>query len=229
MSRREQILLSWSGGKDSALTLHAIRAHGEFEVVALVTTVTEDSARVSGHEVRRELLEQQARALGLPLRVVPVPRNAPNEIYEARLTAALDGDRRRGIERIAFGDLHLEDVRAYRERIAEAMGFRPLFPIWHRDPGELAAEFLRLGFEATIVCVDTRALAAAFAGRELDGALLRDLPPGVDPCGENGEFHTFVHAGPAFREPVPFTRGAVTSQTPFAFCDLLPASAVRTG
>lgn len=221
--RRDPILLSWSGGKDSVLTLHEIRARGEYEVAALVTTVTEESARVSGHDVRRELLERQARAIGLPLRVVPIPRNAPNEVYEARLAAGLDGDRRRGIERIAFGDLHLEDVRAYRERIAQAMGFRPLFPIWHRDPRELASELLRLGFEATIVCVDTRALDAAFAGRAVDAELLRDLPPGVDLCGENGEFHTFVHAGPGFREPVLFTRGEVTSQPPFAFCDLLPA------
>lgn len=221
--RRDPILLSWSGGKDSVLTLYEIRARGEYEVAALVTTVTEESARVSGHDVRRELLERQARAIGLPLRVVPIPRNAPNEVYEARLAAGLDGDRRRGIERIAFGDLHLEDVRAYRERIAQAMGFRPLFPIWHRDPGELASELLRLGFEATIVCVDTRALDAAFAGRAVDAELLRDLPPGVDLCGENGEFHTFVHAGPGFREPVPFTRGEMTSQPPFAFCDLLPA------
>lgn len=222
MRRREPTLLSWSGGKDSALSLHAIRARGEYEVVALVTTVTEESARVSGHEVRRELLERQARAIGLPLRVVPIPRDAPNEVYEARLAAGLDDDRRRGIERIAFGDLHLEDIRAYRERIAEAMGFRPLFPIWHRDPRELASELLRLGFEATIACVDTRALDAAFAGRPLDAELLRDLPHGVDPCGENGEFHTFVHAGPVFRQPVPIARGEVTTRPPFVFCDLLP-------
>lgn len=228
MRRREPILLSWSGGKDSALSLHAIRARGEYEVTALVTTVTEETDRVSGHDVRRKLLERQARAMGLPLRVVRIPRNAPNDVYEARLAAGLAHDLRSGVERIAFGDLHLEDIRAYRERIAGAMGFRPLFPIWNRDPGKLASEFLRLGFEATIVCVDTRALDASFAGRVIDAQLLRDLPSGVDPCGENGEFHTFVHAGPGFREPVPFSRGEVTARPPFAFCDLLPVSGVRT-
>lgn len=229
MRRRRPILLSWSGGKDGALSLHELRVRGEYEVAALVTTVTEETDRVSGHDVRRELVEQQARAIGLPLRVVPMPRDAPNEIYEARLAAGLDDYRRDGVTRIAFGDLHLEDIRAYRERIAGAMGFRPLFPIWHRAPGELVDAFLRLGFEATIVCVDTRALDASFAGRVFDAELLRDLPSGVDSCGENGEFHTFVHAGPVFRQPVPFSRGEVTFQSPFAFCDLLQAPGVRTG
>lgn len=223
MPAREQILLSWSGGKDSALSLHAIRARGEYEVAALVTTVTEETDRVSGHDVLRELVERQARAIGLPLRVVRIPRDAPNEVYEARLAAALADDRRRGIERIAFGDLHLEDVRAYRERVADAMGLRPHFPIWRRDPAALAHDFVRLRFEAVLVCVDTRVLDASFAGRELDDELLRELPPAVDPCGENGEFHTFVHAGPVLREPVPIARGEVTSRPPFAFCDLLPA------
>lgn len=223
MPAREQILLSWSGGKDSALSLHAIRARGEYEVAALVTTVTEETDRVSGHDVLRELVERQARAIGLPLRVVRIPRDAPNEVYEARLAAALADDRRRGIERIAFGDLHLEDIRAYRERVADAMGLRPHFPIWRRDPAALAHDFVRLRFEAVLVCVDTRVLDASFAGRELDDELLRELPPAVDPCGENGEFHTFVHAGPVLREPVPIARGEVTSRPPFAFCDLLPA------
>lgn len=228
MSRRRPILLSWSGGKDGALSLHELRVRGEYEVAALVTTVTEETDRVSGHDVRRELVEQQARAIGLPLRVVPMPRDAPNEIYEARLATGIDDYRRNGVTRIAFGDLHLEDIRAYRERIAGAMGFRPLFPIWHRAPSELVDELLRLGFEAVIVCVDTRTLNASFVGRPLDAELLRDLPSGVDPCGENGELHTFVHAGPGFREPVPFSRGQVTSRPPFAFCDLLPARGVRT-
>lgn len=223
MPPRKQILLSWSGGKDSALSLYEIRARDEYEIAALVTTVTEETDRVSGHDVRLQLVERQARAIGPPLRVVRIPRDASNEVYETRLAAGLADDRRRGIEGIAFGDLHLEDIRAYRERVADAMGLRPHFPIWHREPAGLAHQFVRLGFAAVIVCVDTRALDASFVGRAFDDELLRDLPPDVDPCGENGELHTFVHAGPVFREPVPIARGEPSSQAPFAFRDLLPA------
>ena len=221
MSRtNEPILLSWSGGKDSSLALHALRQTPGVEVAGLLTTVTEDYDRISMHGVRRTLLEQQTEAAGLPLHVVSIPRECPNEVYEERMTAVLTGIREAGIRRVAFGDLFLEDIRAYRESRLTGFGMEALFPLWGRDTAELARDFIRLGFEAVLVCVDTEALAPAFAGRSFDEDLLRDLPPGVDPCGENGEFHTFVHAGPVFRAPVPCRRGPVEDRGRFHFCDL---------
>jgi len=216
----EPILLSWSGGKDSSLALHALRQTPGVEVAGLLTTVTEDYDRISMHGVRRTLLEQQTEAAGLPLHVVSIPRECPNEVYEERMTAVLTGIREAGIRRVAFGDLFLEDIRAYRESRLTGFGMEALFPLWGRDTAELARDFIRLGFEAVLVCVDTEALAPAFAGRSFDEDLLRDLPPGVDPCGENGEFHTFVHAGPVFRAPVPCRRGPVEDRGRFHFCDL---------
>jgi uncharacterized protein (TIGR00290 family) len=216
----EPILLSWSGGKDSALALHALRQMPDVEVAGLLTTVTEDYDRISMHGVRRSLLEQQAAAAGLPLHIVSIPRECPNEIYEERMTAVLTGIRDAGIRRVAFGDLFLEDLRAWRESRLAAFGMEALFPVWGRDTAALARDFLRLGFQAILVCIDTEALAPDFAGRSIDEDLLRDLPPGVDPCGENGEFHTFVHAGPVFRAPIPCRRGAVEDRGRFWFCDL---------
>ena len=216
----EPILLSWSGGKDSALALHALRQTPDVEVAGLLTTVTEDYDRISMHGVRRTLLEQQAAAAGLPLHVVLIPRECTNEIYEERMTAVLTGIRAAGIRRVAFGDLFLEDIRAYRESRLTAFGMEAMFPLWGRDTVALARDFLRLGFAAYLVCVDTQILAATFAGRAFDEDLLRDLPPGVDPCGENGEFHTFVHAGPIFSAPVPCRRGEIEDRGRFHFCDL---------
>lgn len=216
----EPILLSWSGGKDSALTLHALRQTPGVEVAGLLTTVTEDYDRISMHGVRRTLLEQQAAEAGLPLHVVLIPRECSNEIYEERMTAVLAGIRDAGIRRVAFGDLFLEDIRAYRESRLAAFEMEAMFPLWGRDTAALARDFLRLGFAAYLVCVDTQTLAATFAGRAFDEDLLRDLPPGVDPCGENGEFHTFVHAGPIFRAPVLCQRGPVEDRGRFCFCDL---------
>ena len=216
----EPILLSWSGGKDSSLALHTLRQMPDVEVAGLLTTVTEDYDRISMHGVRRSLLEQQAAAAGLPLHIVSIPRECPNEIYEERMTAVLTGIRDAGIRRVAFGDLFLEDIRAYRESRLAPFGMEAMFPLWGRDTAALAREFLRLGFAAFLVCVDTENLDAAFAGRAFDEDLLRDLPPGVDPCGENGEFHTFVHAGPVFRAPIPCRRGAVEDRGRFWFCDL---------
>jgi uncharacterized protein (TIGR00290 family) len=216
----EPVLLSWSGGKDSALALHALRQTPGVEVAGLLTTVTEDYDRISMHGVRRTLLEQQAAAAGLPLHVVLVPRECTNEIYEERMTAVLTGIRDAGVRRVAFGDLFLEDLRAYRESRLAAFGMEALFPLWGRDTAALAREFLRLGFAAVLVCVDTESLSAGFAGRSFDEDLLRDLPPGVDPCGENGEFHTFVHAGPIFRAPVPCRRGPIEDRGRFHYCDL---------
>ncbi len=216
----EPVLLSWSGGKDSALALHALRQTPGVEVAGLLTTITEDYDRISMHGVRRTLLEQQAAAAGLPLHVVLIPRECSNEQYEERMTAVLTGIRDAGIRRVAFGDLFLEDIRAYRESRLAAFGMEAMFPLWGRDTTALARDFLRLGFAAFLVCVDTEALAPTFAGRAFDEDLLCDLPSGVDPCGENGEFHTFVHAGPIFRAPVPCRRGPIEDRGRFQYCDL---------
>ena len=214
------LALSWSGGKDSALALWALSAEHAIEPRALVTTVTEEYARVSMHGVRRELVERQAAAAGLPLVEVRIPPRCPNDVYEGRMEQALASSQLRGVEAVAFGDLFLEDIRAYREERLAAAGKRAVFPIWGRDTSELGLSFVAAGFEAFLVCVDPRQLDASFAGRSYDEALLGDLPEGVDPCGENGEFHTFVHAGPIFGERVECEVGEVTMRDGFAFCDL---------
>jgi uncharacterized protein (TIGR00290 family) len=217
---RHPILLSWSGGKDSAFALHTLRSSPDFEPVGLLTTITEEYDRISIHGVRRELLERQAEAIGLPLRQVLIPKDCTNEIYEDRLAVALREVRAQGIRHIAFGDLFLQDIRAYRERQMAALGLEPVFPVWGLDTDELARELVRLGFQATLVCVDTEVLDPVFAGRSFDEDLLRDLPAGIDPCGENGEFHTFIHAGPIFREPVGIKLGRVEGRGRFWFRDL---------
>ncbi len=216
----EPILLSWSGGKDSAFALHTLRSSPDFEPAGLLTTVTEDYDRISIHGVRRELLERQAAAIGLPLRTVLIPRDCPNEIYEDRLAAALGEVKAQGIHHVAFGDLYLEDIRAYREGQMAALALAPVFPVWGRDTTELAHEIIHLGFRAVLVCVDTDVLDPVFAGRSFDEDLLRDLPADVDLCGENGEFHTFVHAGPIFREPLAVQLGRLEGQGRFWFRDL---------
>jgi uncharacterized protein (TIGR00290 family) len=218
----EPILLSWSGGKDSALTLHALRSSPDFEPAGLLTTLSEDYDRISVHGVRRELLERQAAPIGLPLRKVLIPRDCPNEIYEDCLAAALREAKAQGIRHVAFGDLFLEDIRAYREKQMAALGLQPVFPVWGLDTAQLARDFIGLGFQAVLVCVDSEALDPAFVGRSFDEDLLRDLPPGVDPCGENGEFHTFVHAGPIFREPVGIRIGRVEGRGRFWYRDVEP-------
>jgi uncharacterized protein (TIGR00290 family) len=217
------VVLSWSGGKDSALALWTLRREQQVEPVALLTTVTEEYARISMHGVRRELLLEQSRATGLPVLEVQIPPVCSNDVYEQRMAQALASREVAGAEAVAFGDLFLEDIRAYREeRLAQA-GKRAVFPVWGRDTAKLAQEFIDAGFEALLVCVDPRQLDRSFAGRSFDDQLLRDLPPGVDPCGENGEFHTFVHAGPIFDEPIPIEVGERTVRDGFAFCDLVPA------
>ncbi len=214
--------LSWSGGKDSALALWTLRRQ-RLEPEALITTVTETYDRISMHGVRRELLARQAEALGRPLVEVVIPPACVNEIYEARMAEAFAAAPLSGVDAVAFGDLFLEDVRAYREgRLADA-GKRGLFPLWGRETAALAREFLDAGFEAMLVCVDPRALDSAFAGRRYDERLLAELPPGVDPCGENGEFHTFVYAGPIFAEPIACETGEIVERDGFVFCDLTPA------
>jgi uncharacterized protein (TIGR00290 family) len=218
----EDILFCWSGGKDSALALHALAAQPELRVAGLLTTVTEEYDRISMHGVRRALLQRQAESLGLPLHAVLIPPHCVNATYEARMKDALEQHLARGIHRVAFGDIFLEDLRAYREHNLARIGMEGLFPIWKRDTRELALELMRLGFRAVAVCIDPRVLDSSFAGRELDKAFFSDLPPGVDPCGENGEFHTFVFDGPHFQRPVPFRIGERVLRDEFYFCDLLP-------
>jgi uncharacterized protein (TIGR00290 family) len=218
----EDVLFCWSGGKDSAMALHALLSAHDCRVMALLTTVTEEYDRISMHGVRRALLERQAESLGLPLHAVLIPPHCINATYEARMKDALAQYFALGVRRVAFGDIFLEDLRVYREKNLAQVGMRAVFPIWKRDTRELAQEFVRFGFRAIAVCVDPRVLEASFAGRELDASFFADLPPGVDPCGENGEFHTFVFDGPIFRTPIAFRVGEKVLRDGFCFCDLLP-------
>ncbi len=223
-SPEQPIALSWSGGKDSALALRALREELGAEPVALLTTLTEDYDRISMHAVRSELLRAQARAAGIELVEIGIPAACVNEVYEERMARALASPPLDGAPTIAFADLFLEDVRAYREERLALAGRSALFPLWGRDTAELAREFIAAGFEATLVCVDPTRLDPSFAGRAFDAELLSDLPDGVDPCGENGEFHTFVHAGPIFDSPVECELGEVVMRDGFAFQDLVPAA-----
>jgi uncharacterized protein (TIGR00290 family) len=224
MATREPIALSWSGGKDSALTLAALRADARYDVVALLTSVTTGYDRISIHGVRRALLDAQVEAVGLPLYEVVLEPSSSNDAYEAafrRGVAALRADFPT-LRKIAFGDLFLEDVRAYRERLLAPLGLEGVFPLWGLDTGELARRFVRDGYRAHLVCVDTSQLGGEFAGRALDASLIADLPPTVDPCGERGEYHSFVWDGPLFAAPVPVVRGEVVlREGRFAYCDLL--------
>lgn len=220
---RRPIALAWSGGKDSSLALAALRADPTLEVVALVTTITRDFDRISMHGVRREVLEAQVAAIGLPLVEATIPAAASNMVYEEALAAALAVLRQLhpGIQHLAFGDLFLEDVRAYRERVLPPLGWTPLFPLWGRDTMALARDFVAAGYRATLTCVDTTQLGAEFAGRDFDAALLADLPATVDPCGERGEFHTCVYAGPIFSQPLALRVGPrVRRDGRFEYCDL---------
>jgi len=216
------LALAWSGGKDSALALHALRAAGR-EPRALLTTVTEGVERISIHGVRRELLHAQAAALGIELVEVRIPLPCPNERYEAAMEQALSEPPLDAVEEVAFGDLFLEDIRAYREERLAPTGRRALFPVWGRDTRELAQEFVR-SFRAIVATVDPRFLDASFAGRAYDAAFLNDLPPRVDPCGENGEFHTFVHDGPIFDRPLTVETGEVVTRDGFVYADILPVA-----
>jgi uncharacterized protein (TIGR00290 family) len=215
------VALSWSGGKDSSLTLSALRSRGT-EPEALITTITDGYERISMHGVRRELLAMQANATAIPLIEVRIPPACVNEVYEQRMTRAFASPPLSTVETVAFGDLFLEDIRAYRETRLTAAGKQALFPLWKRDTATLAREFIAAGFRAILVCVDPRKLDRSFAGREFDDQLLEDLPANVDPCGENGEFHTFVHAGPIFTAPIACDIGEVVEREGFVFCDVLP-------
>jgi uncharacterized protein (TIGR00290 family) len=221
---RPKSWLAWSSGKDSAWALHLARRGGEFEITALLTTVNHTHARVAMHAVRESLLEMQADAAGLPLVKVPIPSPCPNEIYEQAMADAMARARSEGVFHIIFGDLFLQDIRAYREKHLSACGMTPLFPVWRRDTDALAQEMLAGGLSAYLTCVDPRKLSPLFAGRRYDAQLVASLPPDVDPCGENGEFHTFACAGPMFESPIAVTPGQIVHRDGFIFADLLPAN-----
>jgi uncharacterized protein (TIGR00290 family) len=216
------VIVSWSGGKDSCLALQRVLARGDLRVEALLTTVTADFDRISMHGVRRELLEEQAKALGLPLRQVLISRSATNEEYETEMAKALTEYRARGVNTVVFGDLFLEDIRAYRERLLARQGMRGLYPLWGLDTAVLIRDFIAQGYKAAMVCIDPAKLPPGFAGRVIDPSLLADLPANVDPCGENGEFHTFVFDGPTFKAPIRFQFGEKVCRDSFWFCDLIP-------
>jgi len=215
-----RIVVAWSGGKDSALALLRLQQSSAWKVEALLTTVTEDYDRVSMHGVSRALLEAQAGSLGLALMQVNIPADCSNEVYDERMLLALAECRARGIEHVAFGDIFLQDVRRYREERLAQVAMQAVFPLWGLDTARLARDFVRLGFGAVVACVDVRVLSSSFAGREFDERFLADLPPGVDPCGENGEFHSFVYDGPNLRFPLVVEVGRRVERAGFLFADL---------
>ena len=218
----EPILFCWSGGKDSAMALYTLQQQEEYRVTALLTTVTEGYDRISMHGVRRELLQRQAESIGLPLHEVFIPPQCVNPIYEARMEEALRFHYNQGVRKVAFGDIFLEDLRVYREKNLARIGMTALFPIWKSDTRELIQFFHAQGFRSVAACIDGKVLDRRFAGRELDAAFFEELPPEVDPCGEKGEFHTFVFDGPIFRVPLSIRTGEVVARDSFLFCDLLP-------
>lgn len=217
----KKTLLSWSSGKDSAFALHVLREQAEVEVVGLLTTINERFQRVAMHAVREQLVERQADAVGLPLWKTPIPWPCSNETFEAAMRDVVQRARAAGITHMAFGDLFLEDIRRYREWQLTGTGLTPIFPLWLRDTAELARAMIASGLRAHLTCVDPKQLDPRFAGREFDEGLLLDFPPGVDPCGERGEFHTFAWDGPTFRQPVPVTVGEVIEREGFVFADLM--------
>jgi uncharacterized protein (TIGR00290 family) len=220
---RPRALLSWSSGKDSAWALHVLRQRSDLDVVGLLTTLNQVHDRVAMHAVRHELLKLQAAAAGLPLLVVPIPSPCSNEEYEAAMRGALARAVEMGVTRMAFGDLFLEDIRAYREQKLAGTGIEPVFPLWGLPTPELARDMLSGGLRARLTCVDPKQLPARFAGREFELQLLRELPVAVDPCGERGEFHTFAYDGPMFSQPIAIESGKVVERDGFIFADLVPS------
>lgn len=219
---KNKILLSWSSGKDSAWALHVLRRQNEYEIVGLLTTINAAFDRVAMHSTRRTLLEMQAAAAELPLVTIPLPWPCSNDEYESAMKRACDDAIAQGITAIAFGDLFLTDVREYRERQLKGTGLDPIFPIWNLPTAQLAHEMVNSGMRAKLVCIDPRQLSPDFIGREFDHSLLRDLPGSVDPCGERGEFHSFVYAGPMFKQGIEITMGEKVEHDGFWFCDVLP-------
>jgi len=222
-----KVLFTWSGGKDSAMSLYVLRKFHNYEIAALLTSVIADYDRISMHGVRRVLLEQQAQSLGLPLDILYITKKSSNEEYEAKLKEKLLQYKSRGVSSVVFGDIFLEDLRKYRENNLAQVGMKGIFPIWKRDTTELAHSFIDLDFKAVITCVDSKVLDGKFVGRYFDNEFLSELPPKVDPCGENGEFHSFVYDGPIFSERIRFRRGKVVLRdNRFYFRDLIPVRAV---
>jgi len=213
-------LISWSSGKDSAWLVHVLRSRGDIEIGALMTTINEPAQRVAMHAVRVELLEAQAAALGLPLWKIPIPSPCPNEAYEQAMAAAVARAVAEGFTHVAFGDLFLEDVRRYREERLAGTGLTPMFPLFGADTAALAREMVASGLTARITCVNPAVLDPRFAGRDFDAALLADLPPGIDPCGERGEFHTCAYGGPMFSHAIPIETGVTVERDGFVFTDL---------
>ena len=223
MNEPEKVLLSWSGGKDSALSLYELQKTGLYDVCALLTTVTEGYDRTSMHGVRRVLLEEQADSVGIPLEKVFIPKTVSLEEYESIMQNVCENYLSAGIFTVVFGDIFLEDVREYREKNLEKIGMKALFPLWGKDTVDLAHAFINLGFKATTTCIDSHVLGENFVGRDFDEEFLSELPPSVDPCGEHGEFHSFVYDGPLFRKKISCTRGEVVlREEQFYYCDLLP-------
>lgn len=219
---KPKALLSWSSGKDSAWTLHVLRDQHEVEVVGLLTTLNAAHDRVAMHAVRADLLRRQAEAADVELWPVPLPWPCSNEAYEAAMSSAMERARASGITRVAFGDLFLEDVRRYREERLSKIGIEPMFPIWGIPTGTLSRRMIAGGLRARLTCVDPKKLDARFAGRDYDQALLDEIPSSVDPCGENGEFHSFAYAGPMFRQPIAIRSGEIVERDGFVFADVLP-------
>lgn len=224
MSNKRKILLAWSGGKDSAWALHALRQDPQVELAGLLTTFNREFDRVAMHAVRRELVLAQAEAAGLALWAVDLPWPCSNQEYEQCMAQAMQRAIETGITAVAFGDLFLEDIRQYRERQLQQVGVEPLFPLWGLETRQLAREMIASGLRAVLTCVDPKALDRSFAGREFDAKLLADLPAGVDPCGERGEFHSFVYAGPMFDRTIPVKAGEVVERDGFIFADVLPGA-----
>lgn len=214
-------VMAWSTGKDSAFAFHTARSSGLYEIVGILTTLTREYNRVSMHGVREEILDRQAAALGLPCTKVWIPPACTNELYEQAMEAAVLPLKAQGVTHFLFGDLYLEDVRAYREKNLAKVGLHAAFPLWLRPTGALAREMIASGLEATVTCIDTRKLPASFAGRRFDSQFLADLPAGIDPCAENGEFHTCVTAGPMFKAPIPASPGEIVTRGDFVFADLV--------
>jgi uncharacterized protein (TIGR00290 family) len=219
----KRVLLSWSSGKDSAWALHLLRRQPGIEVVALLTTFNAAAGRVAMHAVRRELVEAQAERTGLPMWSVDLPSPCSNEAYEERMGAMCRRAVAEGIAAVAFGDLFLEDVRAYRERQLRGTGLEPLFPVWGLPTGALARDMIAAGVRAKITCIDPKKLPPTFAGRDYDPEFVADLPAGIDPCGENGEFHSFVYSSPAFSRPIPVRAGEIVERDGFVFADVMGA------
>jgi uncharacterized protein (TIGR00290 family) len=225
---KKKVLLAWSSGKDSAWALHVLRRQNQYEIAGLMTTFNAAFDRVAMHSTRRALVEMQAQAAGLPLIAAPIPWPCSNADYESAMKRVCDQALAEGISAIAFGDLFLTDVRAYRERQLKDTGLEPLFPLWGMPTPELAQEMISAGLRAKLVCVDPQQISSSFIGRDFDKALLRDLPATVDPCGENGEFHSFVYAGPIFSREIAIVTGEKVERDGFWFCDILPGVTTST-